>query len=208
MTDYRAMLASEGESNTGGRLWRNLDKLLSDTHASGFINIREFLDYLDTLSEVGAREGEAPADAQGAVRLMTIHKSKGLEFPVVVLADAGRARHSGSEQAYLLPEIGLAAKLDPPPMLYRLAKWQDGLQNEAESLRILYVALTRAKDKLIISGHTTPSIKGEWKSSEWLSELGAHAHVIRIYSNAALQSITFIRVASTLMSAGISVINR
>jgi ATP-dependent helicase/nuclease subunit A len=177
MTDYRAILASEGESNTGGRLWRNLDKLLSDTHASGFVNIREFLDYLDTLSEAGAREGEAAADAQGAVRLMTIHKSKGLEFPVVVLADAGRERRSGSEQAYLLPEIGLAAKLDPLPMLYRFAKSQDGLQNEAESLRILYVALTRAKDKLIISGHTTPSTKGEWKSSEWLSELGAHARV-------------------------------
>ena len=78
---------------------------------------------------------------------MTIHKSKGLEFPVVVLADAGKERRALSDQAYLLPEIGLALKLDPPPMLYRLAKWQDGLQNEAESLRILYVALTRAKRK-------------------------------------------------------------
>jgi ATP-dependent helicase/nuclease subunit A len=177
ITDYRAILASEGESNSGGRLWRNLDKLLADAHSSGHVSVREFLDYLDTLSEAGAREGEAPADAQGAVRLMTIHKSKGLEFPVIVLADAGRERRSGGEQAYLLPEMGLAVKLDPSPMLYRLAKWQDRLQNDAESLRILYVALTRAQDKLIISGHITPTVKGEWKASEWMSDLAAHAHV-------------------------------
>ncbi len=177
LTDYRAILASDSEGSTGGRLWRNLDKLLTDAYASGRVNVRDFLDYLTTISEAGAREGEAPADAQGAVRLMTIHKSKGLEFPVVVLADAGRERRSTSEQAYLLPETGLAIKLDPPPMLYRLAKQQDTLQNAAESLRILYVALTRAKEKLIISGHTTPTSKGEWKSSEWMGELAAGAQI-------------------------------
>jgi len=153
MTDYRAILASEGE------------------------NVRDFLDYLTTLSEAGAREGEAPADAQGAVRLMTIHKSKGLEFPIVVLADAGRERRAVSEAAYLLSETGLAVKLDPPPMLYRLAKWQDGLQTEAEALRILYVALTRAQEKLIISGHTTPTSKGQWKSAEWMGEIARSAQI-------------------------------
>ena len=129
-TDYRAILAAEGESSAGGRLWRNLDKLIADAQTSGHVNVRDFLDYLTTLSDAGARESEAPADAQGAIRLMTIHKSKGLEFPVVVLADAGRERHTQSDQAYLLPEIGLALQLDPPSMLYRLAKWQDGLQDE------------------------------------------------------------------------------
>jgi ATP-dependent helicase/nuclease subunit A len=100
------------------------------------VNVRDFLDYLTTISEAGAREGEAPADAQGAVRLMTIHKSKGLEFPVVVLADAGRERRSTSEQAYLLPETGLAIKLDPPPLLYRLAKTAGHIANDAELMRI------------------------------------------------------------------------
>ena len=102
--------------------------------------------------EGSAREGEATAEAQGAVRLMTIHKSKGLEFPIVVLADAGREPRSVSESAYLLPELGFSFKLDDPSMLYRLSKWQDKQQGDAESLRLLYVALTRAKDKLLISG--------------------------------------------------------
>ena len=176
-TDYRAILAAEGESSTGGRLWRNLDKLLADAHASGQVNVRDFLDYLATQSDAGAREGEAPADAQGAVRLMTIHKSKGLQFPVVVVADASKERRSTSDQAYLLPEIGLALKLEPAPLLYRLAKYQNGLQDEAESVRVLYVALTRAQEKLIISGHMAPTKKGEWKAAEWMGGIAAEAQV-------------------------------
>ena len=90
ITDYRAILAADDLSGSSGRLWRNLDKLVGDAQTSGQVNVRDFLQYLATLSDAGAREGEAPVEAYGAVRLMTIHRSKGLEFPVVVLADAGR----------------------------------------------------------------------------------------------------------------------
>ena len=177
-TDYRAILATDDSSGTGGRLWRNLDKLLDDAGASKQINVRDFLEYLATLNDAGAREGEAPAEAQGAVRLMTIHKSKGLEFPVVVLADAGREPRGNSEAAFLLPELGLAFKLDPAPMLYRLAKWQDKQQSDAETQRLLYVALTRAKDKLLISGHAAPARSGsEFSVSAWMSDLCAAAGV-------------------------------
>jgi len=155
--DYRAILAADDERGSNGRLWRNLDKLISDSQTSGYVNVRDFLEYLSTLHDAGAREGEATADAQGAVRLMTIHKSKGLEFPVVVLADGARTARSQSDPVYLLPEMGLSLKLDPPPLLYRLSKQLDDAQSEAEAGRLLYVALTRAKDKLIISGHMTTS---------------------------------------------------
>ena len=177
ITDYRSILAVEDGNGTGGRLWRNLDKLLTDAQSSGQINVRDFLEYLATINDAGAREGEAPAEAQGSVRLMTIHKSKGLEFPVVVLADASREPRGGSEAIYLLPQIGLSFKLDPPPMIYRLSKWENQKQDEAESLRLLYVALTRAKDKLIINGHSTPTSKGEWQTKAWLGDLCAAAQV-------------------------------
>ncbi len=82
---------------------------------------------------------------------MTIHKSKGLEFPVVVLADASREPRGGSEAIYLSPADSVCPlSWIRPPMIYRLAKWENQKQDEAESLRLLYVALTRAKDKRII----------------------------------------------------------
>jgi len=172
LTDYRAVLASDDSSGSNGRLWRNLDKLQTDAQTSGRVNVRDFLDYLATLNDAGAREGEATAETQGAVRLMTIHKSKGLEFPVVVLADAGREPRSVSESAYLLPELGFSFKLEDSSMLYRLSKWQDKQQGDAESLRLLYVALTRAKDKLLISGHAAPARSGSALSvSAWMNDL-------------------------------------
>ena len=171
MTDYRAILAADDENGSNGRLWRNLDKLISDARKSGYVNVRDFLEYLSTLSDAGAREGEAPADALGAVRLMTIHKSKGLEFPVVILADAGRSPKANNDPVYLLPETGLSVNLDPAPMLYRLSKQLDKKQNEAETGRLLYVALTRAQDKLIISGHATISKSGDYSSSGWMKEI-------------------------------------
>ncbi len=153
--DYRAILAADDERGANGRLWRNLDKLISDAQTSGMVNVRDFLEYLSTLNDAGAREGEAPADAQGAVRLMTIHKSKGLEFSVVALADAARTPRNAGDSVYLLPQMGFSVKVGAGPMIHRLSKQLDADQNNAESGRLLYVALTRAQNKLIISGHVT-----------------------------------------------------
>ena len=177
ITDYRAILAITDQSGTGGRLWRNLDKLIADAQSSGKINVRDFLDHLTIINDAGAREGEAPADAQGSLRLMTIHKSKGLQFPIVVLADASRENKLNSEPAYLLPNMGIAVKLDPPPILYKIAKSLDKKQTEAEVQRLLYVALTRAQEKLIICGHAAPNKSGEWKTTAWLQDLSAAAQI-------------------------------
>jgi ATP-dependent helicase/nuclease subunit A len=177
-TQYRAILATadvkeadQDASTTGGRLWRNLDKLLSDALASQELRVRNYLEMLETLNDAGAREGEAPAEAQGAVQLMTIHKAKGLEFNVVVMAAAGRNTRTSSELAYLFEELGVAFKLDPTPMLYNLARELDKDQDEKERLRLLYVALTRAKRKLLISSHATPNKDGDLTFNAWAKEL-------------------------------------
>jgi ATP-dependent helicase/nuclease subunit A len=176
--DFRAILATidsnEDDPNakaSGGRLWRNVDKLLSDAQATRQVNVRSFLDMLEVLNDAGAREGEAPAEADGSVVLMTIHKSKGLEFPIVVLADAGRQRRNTSESVYLFKNIGVTFKLEHTPMLYRLAKALDKDQNSCEDLRLLYVALTRTKSKLLISTHCKMNNKGEIKQEQWAKDL-------------------------------------
>jgi ATP-dependent helicase/nuclease subunit A len=176
--DYRALLASadskgddpEGKAS-GGRLWRNVDKLIEDARRSKQVSVRSFLEMLETLNDAGAREGEAPAEAEGSVVLMTIHKSKGLEYPLVVLADAGRTRRSTSENVYLFNEFGVTFKLEQAPILYKLAKELDRDQESCEDLRLLYVALTRAKSKLLISTHCKVNEKGEIKLDQWAKDL-------------------------------------
>jgi len=168
-TDYRAALASGHH-----RYWQNLDKLLVDAHASRLVRVRAFLEYIRSIRDVGVREGEAPVEAVGAVRLMTIHKAKGLEFPVVVLADASRRVPSKGEAAYLLEETGLDFKpdrLDGAPLAYQIAAAMDKERSQAEENRLLYVAMTRAREKLVISGHCTETSNG-WRLDGWMKALG------------------------------------
>ena len=171
-TDYQATLACAAALPGSARLWRNVDKLINDAQVSGLVRVRAFLEYIATLRDVGVREGEAASEAEGAVRLMTIHKSKGLEFPLVVLADAGRKPNSRSDLVCRLGEAWTFPldKLESSPLAYRLASWQDERQSEAEELRLLYVALTRAQDKLILSGHMR-LINGQTAAEGWLKIL-------------------------------------
>ncbi|MCE5257499.1 MAG: UvrD-helicase domain-containing protein [Chloroflexi bacterium] len=176
-SDYRAILALDNRSDSGGRLWRNLDKLISDAQSSQQILVRDFLDYIAQLDDVSAREGEAPAEALASVRLMTIHRAKGLEFPVVVLADASRRPPAAKNACLLLQDYGLTFQLKRPALFPRLAERSNALQEAAERSRLLYVALTRARDKLIISGHLTISEDGKAAAAGWLKELCAAAGV-------------------------------
>lgn len=190
-TDYRAIMAIQDLAGGGGRLWRNLDKLIEDAQASGKINVRDFLEYLTVINDAGAREGEAPAEALGSVRLMTIHRSKGLQFPIVVLADAGHSRTGKSSPAYVNPDLGLSFKMDPESLVYRLSKLLDKKQDETEEQRILYVALTRAREKLIISGHIKPSARTGWSASGWLNDLclAANVDIVEAVDHAGVEVI-------------------
>ncbi len=148
-TGYRVWLASAPDSRKG----RNLDKLISDAQKSGLTLVTDFLTFIESLNDAGAREGEAPPDSAGAVQLMTIHKSKGLEFPCVVLADAGYSRGPQTGWIRLSQTWGLNVRTDPPSLGYALSVQEERQQEEAELKRLLYVAMTRARERLIVSGH-------------------------------------------------------
>lgn len=159
-TRYLAILAAHPK---GGRLMRNLNKLLADAHLSGLVRVREFLEYLQTLNDAGAREGEAPASAGEVVTLMTVHKSKGLEYPVIVLADAGRLPHQGGDDALVTEALGLTTRLKSgAPLAHQLARREERAQAEAEAARLAYVAITRAQEKVIICGHQTQRGARAW----------------------------------------------
>ena len=198
--DYRAVLAT-GPS----RLWRNVDKLLADARASRLVQARAFLEYVQALRAVGVREGEAAAAAAGAVRLMTIHKAKGLEFPLTVIADAAYQRSPGGAAVLVDAVLGLAFNPDRPegvPLAWRLAQWHDREAGRAETDRLLYVAATRACEKLLVSGHAT-SRKSGWSTNGWLKAFVAAAG---IDLGAAMAAPGEARVAALPNGRGIAVL--
>ncbi len=177
----QASSANDGGQTHTERARRNVEKLLADAHASRLVSVGEFLAYVQTLRDVAAREGEAPVEAGEAVQLMTVHKAKGLEFTLAIIADAGR-RGGGRPGALLLDEqLGPTLKLsnddDGRSLIYRLAAQRDQEQDEAEARRLLYVAATRAKQKLLISGQVDLSKAkkhpGKLLPKGWLGQLGA-----------------------------------
>lgn len=127
-----------------------------------------FLYYFDKLKKRKGDLSEASAAAEGmnVVRIMSIHKSKGLEFPIVILSETGRAFNKRDISAPVLMHrlIGLGPtcyledkKVKYPSVMKFCVGRKIDADNKAEEMRVLYVAMTRASEKLIITG----SVKGE-----------------------------------------------
>jgi ATP-dependent helicase/nuclease subunit A len=151
-------LAAVSALEDGERRRANIEKLLAAARLSGTRGLRAFSEYLAQLLRAETREGEAPLEARGAVRLMTVHRSKGLEFPVVALPDLGRAAPASRERWLAGRAFGLAVRLREQgeeaaqPAALLLARRAEAKMEQAERERLLYVALTRAQDYLLLSG--------------------------------------------------------
>jgi ATP-dependent exoDNAse (exonuclease V) beta subunit len=124
-------------------------------------NLRGFLDHVAHLGTFAqGAEPEAPTSGAepDAVRLMTIHAAKGLEFPVVCVADLGRTGQGLAPDLLLDGErVGLRlVSLDGSPsrgcLHYEELSAERRLAEEAEEERIVYVAMTRARERLLLSG--------------------------------------------------------
>ncbi len=135
---------------------------------SGGVSFRGFVEELDAQSEK-AESAEAPVLEEGAqgVRLMTVHAAKGLEFPIVILADMTANIAAGDPDRYVDARERLCAT-----RLLRCAPWelrdneaQERLRERAEGVRVAYVAATRARDLLVI-----PTV-GDDELDGWLGPL-------------------------------------
>ena len=133
--------------------------LAVDFASAGRRDLAQFLEFLDSLEEKGLiAAGEQTA--AGAVTLMSIHKSKGLEFPVVFVSNLSREFNRESVRAQVLcdKELGLGlTAVDPrnrirfPTVAKRAIALKTVQDSLSEELRVLYVALTRARDRLIMT---------------------------------------------------------
>jgi ATP-dependent helicase/nuclease subunit A len=141
---------------------RKLMRMAREFEADEGRDLRGFIDTLAELDEAQSREGEAPLEAEAldAVRLMTVHRAKGLEFPVVCVADLGkdgredygRLRISDDGMTGLRLTDLSGATLDSARLAEIKARQKQ--LGEQEERRIFYVAVTRAQEHLVLSGAT------------------------------------------------------
>lgn len=144
----------------------NLDMLTEKAYAfeaASYSGLFQFLRYIEKLDKYEVDYGGASeaGENENAVRIMSIHKSKGLEFPVVILAGLGRRfnQQDTSEKMVLHPDLGIGAdyvdyknRTRSVTLIKRILQKSLRLENLSEELRVLYVAMTRAKEKLILTG--------------------------------------------------------
>ena len=149
----------------GRRRFANLRKLVDlvrGWEALGHTSLPDLAELLEEYSAPEVRESEAAVETAGddSVRLMTIHAAKGLEFPMVVLADLGRAEKSRPHEEIFRRDLGLGIPLYDPgkgsrglhPSSYLALRESREEAEKQEDNRLQYVAVTRAQEHLILSG--------------------------------------------------------
>lgn len=171
-TGYMATISALSD---GERRRVNVEKLVAAARLAGSGDLTAFSEYLELLLATEVREGEAPLEARGSVRLMTVHRSKGLEFPIVGLPDLGRNPPAYRTAWLAGRQHGLALCLRDEtgawqrPAAYQMALAEEARMEQAERERLLYVALTRAADFLLLSG---PAPQPDARpGADWLSRL-------------------------------------
>lgn len=142
--------------------------------ATNFRGLFRFLRFIEKMraKDTDLSIARTLSESENVVRIMSIHKSKGLEFPVVFVADLGKGFNMQDQNKVLLlhKKFGVGAwvtsdapdlsgQLRYPSLVRNAIAWKAELESKAEEMRVLYVALTRAKEKLILVGSMRNLVK-------------------------------------------------
>lgn len=160
---------------SGEQRLANVEMLIQkaqDYEKISYHGLFHFIRYIERMQKYQMDFGEADISGRGgeAVRIMSTHHSKGLEFPVVIAAGMGKSfnRQESRDKAVLssrygigLDYVDLEERMRCPTLLKRFIRRQNLLEDLGEELRILYVAMTRAKEKLILTGMAKEKLLAE-----------------------------------------------
>ena len=150
----------------GDRRKANVDMLISQAvrfEKGSYSGLFHFIRYMEKLHKYEIDFGEASTSGEqdDTVRIMSIHKSKGLEFPIVVVAGMSKSFNTQDLRSSIVLHSELGAgpecidsklRTKVPTLLKKVIQKKIQIENLGEELRVLYVAMTRAKEKLILSG--------------------------------------------------------
>lgn len=172
-TGFTATLAAQF---VGTQAVANVEKLIDTAAAfenSGNFSLREFVDYLKALQAREEREGQAAVEDEHSesVKILTQHASKGLEWPVVIVPDLNRQPRNDTDNVRSHRDFGLVAHKkwdegDEWPAVGIFIKEQRDEEELAEARRLFYVACTRARDRLILSGSVKYKKKEQFDFSD------------------------------------------
>ena len=176
-THYDDWLSGE---ERGEQRRANVERLLQMTRqfdAYDGESLYRFLKFVEAQQENDIAIEPAASPASDAVRLMSIHQSKGLEFPIVVVGDLGKLFNFSDLHGRIIldEEYGLCPQIQPPetPQFYPslphwLAQRRQKRKMLGEEMRLLYVAMTRAEERLILAGTARKSAL----EKKWLGPAG------------------------------------
>jgi ATP-dependent helicase/nuclease subunit A len=151
----------------GNQRKANIDMLISQAvrfEKGSYSGLFHFIRYIEKLHKYEVDFGEAATTGEqdNTVRIMSIHKSKGLEFPIVFVAGMSKQFNTQDirNSIVLHSELGVGPeyiddklRTKVPTLLKKVIQKKVQIENLGEELRVLYVAMTRAKEKLILSGY-------------------------------------------------------
>jgi len=177
-TGYEATVLSQFQ---GRRMLGNVRQVVDLARASAAdgVSLGDFLTETrrQVLSESRYEQAAVAGERENVVRLMTIHKAKGLQFPVVVVPDLNAGHHPATGPLLVRGDWGLTlrylgqaggednANEQPEPLTHRLARWLEDEEDRAEDIRRLYVAVTRHQDHLILAGADWRARDGGFRQS-------------------------------------------
>ena len=173
-----------------------------DYENSGYRGLFNFIRYIDIIKkkETDLTSAVIAGDESNAVKLMTVHKSKGLEFPVVFLAGASKKFNREDLKGRLFLHKDLGFGLDyinyeksffAPSLQKNALKIKISEDMTSEEMRKLYVALTRAKEKLIVTGVAEPKADNTFidtvpkKYKSWANAMGEDNRLKKSYARSA-----------------------
>lgn len=165
--------AMAGASPAGRTAQKNLRLLCLQADAvekAGIYTLRDFLLYAADQASGGDARAAAPlAENDNVIRIMTMHKSKGLQFPVVFCLGLDKGMKGRQDAPVMIDaELGITLKYKDPD--HRIARktaadeifsWKKEREERAERIRLLYVAMTRAQERMYLAGITED--RGSWQ---------------------------------------------
>ncbi len=194
-TDFFSVISTYERGDRKLANIRLLLKYTADFENSGGGTLNDFLRYTDAVRENSGQLEEAviPQEASDAVKIMTFHASKGLEMPIVILGGLGTALHDERASSIVIDRrtgIGLKntlinQRLRLQTVSFNGAQASVNCSQIGEELRLLYVAMTRAREKLIMIGQCTGKSAAECVTDSFTPEfaLAGNSHIKWILSS-------------------------